>query len=31
MKRSAREDWRNWLEKRATAAKKAAVKGGNKK
>ena len=29
MKRSAREDWRNWLEKRAAAAEKAATKGRN--
>ena len=29
MKRSAREDWRNWLQKRAAAAAKAAAKGRN--
>ena len=29
VKRSAREDWRNWLEKRAAAAEKAAAKGRN--
>ena len=30
MKRSAREDKRNWLEKRAAAAEKATESGGNK-
>ena len=31
MKRSAREDKRNWLEKKAAAAEKAAENGRNKK
>ena len=29
VKRSAREDWRNWLEKRAATEEKAAAKGRN--
>ena len=29
MKRSTREDWRNWFEKRAAAEEKAAAKGRN--
>ena len=29
MRRSAREDWRNWLAKRAAAAETAAEKGRN--
>ena len=29
MKRRARKDWRNWLEKRAATEEKAAAKGRN--